>query len=61
MSRQKLFRVLTGREMRDPMNQAMQWGIDNEYRAVAGVEAVTGILFEHTGKNQKRKLRDIVF
>lgn len=53
ISRQKLWRVLTEREQRDPLNAAMQWGIDNEHRAVAGVEAHTGILFERTGKNQK--------
>jgi putative phage-type endonuclease len=51
-SRQKLFKILTGRASRDPLNAAMKWGIDNEKRAVAGVEAITGLLFEYTGENQ---------
>lgn len=52
-SRQKLFRVMLGIEPRDPMNANMQWGIDNELTAVAGVEAHTGIVFDFTGKNQR--------
>lgn len=52
-SRQKLWRVLTGRENRDPVNAAMQWGIDNEHRAVAAAEAITGLLFSNTGTRQK--------
>jgi len=58
-SRQKLWRVLTGREQRDPINDNMQWGIDNEHRAVAAVEAATGLLFTHTGSNQKHIERDV--
>lgn len=52
-SRQKLFRQMTGRENRDPLNAAMQWGIDNECRAVAAAEAMTGLLFQHTGDDQQ--------
>lgn len=51
-SRQKLWRVMTGRENRDPINANMQWGIDNEHRAVAAAEAITGMLFWNTGGNQ---------
>jgi hypothetical protein len=53
MSRQKLFRILTERQERDPINDMMQWGIDHEKDAVAGVEAITGILFDYTGENQQ--------
>ena len=52
-SRQKLFRMLTEREERDPMNEFMRWGIDNEFRAVAAAEAITGLIFKDTGDNQK--------
>jgi hypothetical protein len=44
---------MTGRENRDPVNANMQWGIDNELRAVASVEAITGLLFQDTGERQK--------
>lgn len=53
-SRQALWRELTGRKDPDPVNAAMQWGIDNEYRAVAAAEAATGIMFTLTGERQKR-------
>jgi hypothetical protein len=56
MSRQKLFRVLTGKEERDPMNDDMQRGLDNEFRAVAAAEAITGLIFKHTGEGQKHYL-----
>ena len=52
-SRQKLWRILTGREQRDPPNEVMQWGIDNEHRAVAAVEAACGIFFSDTGEGQR--------
>jgi len=51
-SRQKLFRVMTGLENRDAMNANMQWGIDNEHRAVAAAEAITGEIFLNTGEGQ---------
>ena len=51
-TRQKLWRVMTSREERDPMNEFMQWGVDNEFRAVAAVEAITGLIFSNTGENQ---------
>jgi hypothetical protein len=59
-SRQKLFRTLTGREERDAMNERMQWGIDHEHYAVAGVEAITGLLFRNTGKRQRHIEREIL-
>ena len=52
-TRQKLWRVMTEREPGDPMNEAMQWGIDHEKNAVASVEAITGLLFHATGERQK--------
>lgn len=58
-SRQKLYRVMLGIDPRDPLNAAMQWGIDHELDAVAGVEAHTGILFDFTGKNQRHIVVDI--
>ena len=58
-SRQRLFRELTGRQERDPLNSNMQWGIDNEHRAVAAAEAATGVLFQATGKNQKNMRREM--
>lgn len=58
-SRQKLYRVMQGIEPRDPMNSAMQWGIDHELDAVAGVEAHTGIMFDFTGKNQRHLAVDV--
>lgn len=51
-SRQRLFRQLTGAE-NVPFVSAMQWGIDHEKDAVAGVEAALGILFDYTGRWQK--------
>lgn len=51
-SRQKLFRQMTGRESRDPLNEAMQWGIDHEADAVAGLEMITGRFFTETGPRQ---------
>ena len=53
MSRQKLFRVLTHREEREPINEDIQRGLDNEPRAVAAAEAITGLIFSRTGDNQK--------
>jgi hypothetical protein len=53
MSRQKLFRVMTGKESRDPLNDKMAWGLDHEHDAVAAVEAHTGLMFDYTGKNQQ--------
>jgi len=58
-SRQKLWRVLTGVEERDPVNDNMLWGINNEYKAVAAVEAITGMLFQYTGSNQKHYTTDV--
>tara|TARA_R110002020_G_scaffold159106_3_gene342754 strand:- start:3809 stop:4366 length:558 start_codon:yes stop_codon:yes gene_type:complete len=52
-SRQKLFRIKKGTQERDPMNDFMQWGIDNEFKAVASAEAITGKVFKHTGDRQK--------
>lgn len=53
-SKQKLFRLLTQREEREPTNDRMQWGIDNELNAVGAVECHTGILFDATGEDQER-------
>ena len=53
MSRQKLFRVLTGKEEREPINDDIQRGLDNEFRAVAAAEAITGLIFSRTGDDQK--------
>ena len=50
-SRQRLFRQLTGAE-NVVFVAAMQWGIDHEADAVAGVEAALGSLFDFTGSFQ---------
>ena len=52
MSRQKLWRILTEREDREPVNEFMQHGLDNEFRAIAATEAITGLVFMETGSNQ---------
>lgn len=51
-SRQKLWRCLNGLESR-PFVAAMQWGIDHESDAVAGLEALTGRFLRETGDRQK--------
>ena len=52
-SRQKLFRQLAGLVERDPVNEDMQRGLDNECNAVAAIEAHTGFLFRDTGDRQR--------
>lgn len=51
-SRQRLFRQLTGAE-NVVLVSAMQWGIDHEADAVAGVEAEIGLMFDATGNYQE--------
>ena len=55
LSRQKLWKELTGREPRPDLsdNVDVQRGVENEFRAVAAAEAITGLLFQATGANQK--------
>ena len=53
-SRKKLWRLMTGREQPASHNQAMAWGKHNEWRAVAAVEALTGVIFDCTGDHQKK-------
>lgn len=53
MSRKKLWRILTGREKPDDPTARMRWGTHNEHRAVAAVEAETGLLFDFTGEHQR--------
>ena len=54
MSRAKLWRLMTDREKPDPKTQQMAWGKVNEFRAVAELEAYTGLLFDRTGDHQKK-------
>lgn len=58
MSRQKLFRILTGKENREPPTAAMMWGVNHELDAVRAVEVETGLLFSETGKNQRHYMLD---
>ena len=57
MSRPELWRVMTGRKSTIPTDR-MKWGSDNEYRAVAVVEAFQGIMYSQTGKAQKTHFLD---
>ena len=52
LSRKKLWRLMTGRETPDNPVQRMKWGVHNEWRAVAAVEAHTGLIFDYTGDRQ---------
>ncbi len=57
MSRAELWRVMTGR--REVVStDRMQWGSDNEFRAVAAVECYQGLIYSNTGKAQKSHFRD---
>lgn len=53
MSRARLWRLLTNRVAPDPSLSRMKWGQHNEHKAVAAVEAATGLLFERTGDAQE--------
>lgn len=53
MSRQKLWRVMTGREEPFTGNQFTQWGHDHEIDAISAYEAHTGIFLEKTGDEQE--------
>ena len=55
-TRQKLWRVMTEREEREDIsgNEDIQRGVENEFRAVAAAEAITGLVFSATGEDQKQ-------
>ncbi len=48
---------MTGRREVVPTDR-MQWGSDNEFRAVAAVECCQGLIYSNTGKAQKSHFRD---
>jgi putative phage-type endonuclease len=48
-TRQKLYRILTGREEPDAENAAMQWGTRNEPNAISWYENETGEIVEPVG------------
>lgn len=56
MSRAELWRVMTGRREVIPTDR-MNWGSDNEYRAVAAVECFQGLIYSNTGKAQQSHFR----
>jgi len=57
MSRAELWRVMTGKREVVPTDR-MQWGSDNEFRAVAAVECHQGLIYSNTGKAQESHFRD---
>lgn len=48
-SRQRLYRILTGREAPAPTNPAMQYGIDHESIAIDRYECETGLIVKPSG------------
>ena len=57
----KLWRQLKEIEPPEISSPYMQYGIENEHRAVAAVEAATGLMFDDTGGSQVRKELEFVW
>jgi len=53
MTRQKLYRELTGIDERFMGNEATQWGIDHEQDAVDQYEAEFGVILDKSGADQQ--------
>jgi len=57
MTRAELWRVMTGQRSVARADR-MQWGSDNEFRAVAAVECHQGLIYSNTGKARISHFRD---